>query len=86
MKEFEFQESDQEGLSTLETIAKADKFNMWMFRSILPYCSGRILEIGSGIGNISQFFLKSEFRITLSDIRNNYCAALKQKFNDSSTL
>jgi len=86
MKEFEYQELDHEGLRTLETIAKADKFNKWMFRTILPYCSGRILEIGSGIGNISQFFLESGYRITLSDIRNKYCDDLRQNFHEANTL
>jgi len=85
MKEFEFQEKDQRGLSTLETIAKADKFNQWMFNTIAPYCSGRILEIGSGIGNISQFFLESGFDIILSDVRDSYCEALKHKFSKAET-
>ena len=57
MKEFQFKVEDKEGLNTLETISKADKFNRWMFDTISPYCKGRILEIGSGIGNISQFFI-----------------------------
>ena len=86
MKEFEFQEEDKEGQSTLEAIAMADKFNKWMFNTILPFCSDKILEIGSGIGNISQFFLESGLRITLSDIRNNYCDALRQKFYGAKTL
>jgi 2-polyprenyl-3-methyl-5-hydroxy-6-metoxy-1,4-benzoquinol methylase len=86
MREFEFREVDQEGQDTLKTIAKADKFNKWMFETILPFCSGNILEIGSGIGNISRFFLESGLKITLSDIRKHYCAALEQKFSKSSTL
>jgi len=81
MKEIEFQDKDQQGLRTLETIGKADKFNQWMFNTIAPYCSGKILEIGSGIGNISQFFLESGFEITLSDVRDSYCEALKHKFS-----
>jgi len=41
---------DEKGYQTLEVIAKADKFNQWMFETIRPYCRGSILEIGSGIG------------------------------------
>jgi len=86
MKEFEFREKDKEGLRTLETIARADKFNKWMFDTIYPFCKGRILEIGSGIGNISQFFLNENASLTLSDIRENYCNQLKVRFSDAATL
>ncbi len=86
MSEFEFKEEDRQGLSTLETISRADKFNKWMFDTIYPYCNGRILEIGSGIGNISQFFINENAVITLSDIRENYCQHLKNRFSESTTL
>lgn len=86
MREFNFQEIDQEGQDTLETIAKANRFNKWMFETILPFCAGSILEVGSGIGNISHFFLESGMRITLSDIRSHYCDALKNKFSRAKKL
>ena len=86
MKDFEFKEEDPKGLRTLEVISKADKFNHWMFNTIQPFCSGKILEIGSGIGNISQFFIESGMNITLSDIRENYCETLKHKYNNVENL
>ena len=86
MKEFQFTEEDKEGLNTLQIISKADKFNRWMFDTISPYCKGRILEIGSGIGNISQFFIGVNASITLSDIRENYCSQLREDFSDSTSL
>jgi 2-polyprenyl-3-methyl-5-hydroxy-6-metoxy-1,4-benzoquinol methylase len=75
-------EIDLEGLSTLNVIEKADKFNKWMYQTINPYCKGEILEIGSGIGNISKFFVEDEKQIVLSDLRDNYCEILKEKFNN----
>jgi len=86
MREFNFQEIDPEGQDTLEVIAKADRFNKWMFETILPFCAGSILEVGSGIGNISHFFLESGLRITLSDIRSHYCDVLKNTFSGAKTL
>jgi len=79
-KEFEFKEVDDEGLETLEAIRRADNLNGWMYESMVPYTRGRILEIGSGIGNISQFFLKAGADITLSDLRDNYKDALYERF------
>jgi 2-polyprenyl-3-methyl-5-hydroxy-6-metoxy-1,4-benzoquinol methylase len=77
---------DNTGRETLEVIAKADSFNQWMFRTIYPYCRGKILEIGSGIGNISQFFLEKTEHITLSDTDNFYVQDLKKRFPVTDVL
>lgn len=78
----EIKEVDLEGLTILSVIEKADKFNGWMYRTIEPFCKGRILEIGSGIGNISQFFIANKHEIVLSDLRDNYIDILKKKFQN----
>lgn len=78
----EIKEIDVEGLVTLNVIEKADCFNEWMYDIISPYCNGRILEIGSGIGNISTFFIRDHKEIFLSDLRDNYCEILKKKFSN----
>src|SRR5690606_15391761 len=65
------------GKQTLDVISEADKFNRWMYETIQPYTKGRILEIGSGIGNISRFFLKDKAEITLSDYSTQYFEILK---------
>ena len=80
MRKFEFTEHDDIGEETLEAIGKADRFNRWMYQTIKPHCKGRVLEIGSGAGNISKYFLADEFKITLSDIRESYCQRLNEKF------
>ncbi|MEI6059941.1 MAG: class I SAM-dependent methyltransferase [Bacteroidota bacterium] len=86
MKEFAFKPVDTEGEETLNAIALADHFNKWMYETIKPYCSGKILEIGSGVGNISAFFLNDQQSITLSDIREGYCNSLRGKFGSDSHL
>src|SRR5215207_9318613 len=73
---------DDGGAKTLKTIAQADKFNEWMYDTIKPFCKGRILEIGSGIGNISSFFIRDGASITLSDIRPAYCDHLRMQFKN----
>jgi len=78
--------TDATGYQTLEVIAKADKFNRWMYDTIRPYCRDNILEIGSGIGNISQFFISDGYSITLSDTDNFYLNKLKKKFNRINIL
>ena len=85
-KKFGLKEIDKEGLDTLDTLAAAGNFNQWMYETIKPFCKGKILEIGSGIGNISQFFLKDGSEIALSDIRENYCRILEKKFSGNKNL
>jgi 2-polyprenyl-3-methyl-5-hydroxy-6-metoxy-1,4-benzoquinol methylase len=80
MSKSRFPKSDSKGFATLNAIAVADKFNKWMYETIKPFCSGQILEIGSGTGNISQFFLKDGLPVTLSDISSQYCQILTEKF------
>lgn len=84
MAEFAFKEVDQEGLEILDVISEAPRFNHWMYNTIKPYCKGQILEVGSGIGNISRCFLEDGANITLSDIRENYCSILSENFKSYS--
>lgn len=74
----EFKELDFEGEETLKAISQAKQFNKWMYDSIEKHCHGKILEIGSGIGNISEFFIKNNKSITLSDIREQYRSYLRE--------
>lgn len=63
---------DEKGADTLDVMAQASAFNQWMYDTIKNHCKGRILEIGSGIGTISQFFLKDHLDIYVSDIQRQY--------------
>ncbi len=78
--------TENTGYQTLEVIAEADNFNQWMYETIRPYCHDSILEIGSGIGNISQFFIKEGSIITLSDTGDFYFDYLKKKFKGINIL
>jgi SAM-dependent methyltransferase len=81
-----FQQDDPAGLETLETFAKAERFNKWLYDAVAGYCKGEILEIGSGIGNISKLLLERGEPVTLSDVRTNYCEILKRRFKNNIRL
>ncbi len=74
------------GPETLDVISEADNFNRWMYNTIKPHCSGNILEVGSGIGNISQFFLADNQEISLSDLSTDYFRILENKFSSYPNL
>ncbi len=78
--------TDPAGLGTLELFAHAPLFNRWLFETIQPYCKGSLLEIGSGIGNISAFLWKGGIPVTLSDLREEYCDTLRKRFSGQPGL
>ena len=77
---------DKDGFSTLESISEAGNFNCWMYETIKPYCSGRILEIGGGIGNISNFLLEDGHELVVTDFQNEYCEIIKNRFRENQNL
>jgi len=79
-----YKEIDEEGLEVLNVISAADNFNYWMYQTIAPFCTGKILEVGSGVGNISQYFIQKKEDIVLSDIGSHYRSVLKEKFSSHS--
>ena len=81
-----FHETDPSGLQTLERFAQATRFNRWMFDTIQPYCKGDVLEVGSGIGNLSRYFLENDLKLTASDLRDEYINILHGKFGRHPNL
>jgi SAM-dependent methyltransferase len=77
---FAYKEVDPEGEETLEALAQAPNFNRWMFETIRPYLAGEVLEVGSGIGNLSARLLEAGFPSHLSDVRPRYCQMLREAF------
>jgi SAM-dependent methyltransferase len=51
-----------------------------MYDTVSPHTSGLVIEIGSGIGNISQYYIRDGRQIMLSDIREVYCRHLQTTF------
>lgn len=77
---------DKVGKETLEAISAADNFNRWMYQTIKPFAKGKVLEIGSGIGNISKHFLRDNFQLMLSDYNPAYCEELRTKFSGNPNV
>jgi SAM-dependent methyltransferase len=70
---------DPTGAATLERLAEAPRFNRWMFDRVRPWVGDRVLEIGSGIGNLSQF-LVDRASVVLTDTAPEYLERLRGRF------
>ncbi|MFH2096306.1 MAG: class I SAM-dependent methyltransferase, partial [Bacteroidota bacterium] len=77
---------DQYGAETLDAISVASRFNRWMYKTIKPFSKNDIIEIGSGIGNISQFFVTDGSNIRLSDINEAYLSFLRDKYGKQANV
>lgn len=78
--------TDEVGCETLDVISGADNFNKWMYSTVDKNTIGEILEIGSGIGNISSFFVDNDRHISVSDMRVEYCNVLREKFTGKNNF
>ncbi len=67
------------GHAVLRGLSGARRLSRWMVTVIEPFLGDRILEIGSGIGNISRFLPKRE-RLTVSDMDPVYLELFQSAF------
>lgn len=70
---------DAVGAATLERLAAAPRYNRWMFDRLRRWVGDHVLEIGSGIGNLSAF-LTDRARLVLTDTEPHYLERLRQRF------
>jgi glycosyltransferase involved in cell wall biosynthesis/phospholipid N-methyltransferase len=76
----EIYKRDAFGSQILARLSRAPRFNAWMADTIRPFCGQRILEIGSGVGNLTQKLIPRR-EYVVSDINPLYLqtlAALRQ--------
>ena len=68
-------ERDEHGSQILVRLSRAPRFNTWMAETIRSYCGQRLLEIGSGVGNLTRQ-LVPRTQYVASDINPLYLDAL----------
>src|ERR1700726_468891 len=79
-------QSDPSGFETLEAFSTAAAINRWVYEKISRYAQGQVLEIGSGIGNISALLLRDRSTVSLSDLRPEYCGLHEKKLRQDPHL
>ena len=64
---------------TLQSMKRLHRYNRWIFLKFRPFLSRRVLEIGSGTGNITKFLLDRDLVIA-TDVEAKYLTLLKNTF------
>jgi len=68
--------ADEHGSQILSRLARAPRFNRWMADVVRPFCGHRVLEIGSGTGNLTRQLIPRE-RYVASDVNPLYLQSLR---------
>ena len=67
----------------LEIFDQAKIFQKYIYLIIKKYLKDNILEVGAGIGSFTRSYFHNYQNIYLSDLDQNNCSILKEKFNDN---
>ncbi len=73
------------GKVTFDAIEQAPKFNRWMYECVKPWLGKRVIELGCGRGNLSNFFRQHE-TVMLTDYRDDYLDPLREKWGMKKNL
>lgn len=73
------------GEETLKRMDLVDNYNRWIAETTQPYLGERILEVGSGLGNMTKFFLDGELLVCL-DSCSKYLDQVKNRFSSLGNI
>jgi 2-polyprenyl-3-methyl-5-hydroxy-6-metoxy-1,4-benzoquinol methylase len=74
------------GAITLRRMATLSPYNRWLHDRFEHYLGSRILEVGSGVGNQTRFFVNERERIIASDIEPHYLRELIGRFGQRANV
>ncbi len=74
------------GAGILDSLSNTPSFNRWMADTIRPWVGSRVLEMGSGIGNLTRQLIPKRTRYVASDIDEEHISRLKTRLQHRSNL
>ncbi len=74
------------GAITLRRMATLSPYNRWLHERFEHYLGSRILEVGSGVGNQTRFFIDGREKVIASDIEPHYLRELAGRFTKKTNL
>ena len=76
----------EHGAETLDALAAATNFNLWMAATVRPYVGQRVMEIGAGIGNLSRHLARRRQRYIATDIDAEHLSRLLSQLHHRPNL
>ncbi len=75
-----------QGARILDTLAHTPRFNHWMAEVIQPFIGPHVLELGAGIGNLTQHFSRGRLSYVATDIDPEHLARLRTRYQSRPNL
>jgi 2-polyprenyl-3-methyl-5-hydroxy-6-metoxy-1,4-benzoquinol methylase len=72
--------------AALTQLAELDKYNHWIYQQIEPALGPRLLEVGSGTGNITQFLRMGDREVTATDVVPSYRTSLRRQYENDALV
>ncbi len=72
-------------LDTLEKLSAAKNYNQWVYELTRPHLGLRVLEVGCGIGNMTEFWLKHA-RVMATDINPVHLKEAEARWSNRDQL
>ena len=67
-------------IHALNVLQESLRYNQWIYSLLEPYLSGVVLDVGSGLGDITALFVRPQVEeVILSDCDENLVAKLRQR-------
>jgi SAM-dependent methyltransferase len=74
------------GAGILDSLSNTPNFNRWMADTIRPWVGSSVIELGSGIGNLTRQLIPRRSRYVASDIDEEHMARLKTRLRHRPSL
>jgi SAM-dependent methyltransferase len=74
------------GARILDALAQTPRFNLWMADTIRGYVGANVLEIGAGIGNLTQYISPKRKSYVASDVDDEHLARLSVRFQNRPNI
>jgi len=73
------------GFQTLELMSATERYNGLIYKQFEKHLGERVLEVGSGIGNITKYMLSKDF-VLATDVSESYLTILENTFENSPNI
>jgi len=75
------------GAHILDSLSGTNRFNRWMVETVvMPYIGSRVLELGAGIGNLTQHLARGRKSYVASDFDEEHLARMRVRFRGRPNL
>lgn len=74
------------GKTILDSLAASPRFNLWLAETVQPFLGERVLEIGAGIGNLTQHLARRRKLYLATDVDEEHLARLRTRFQHRPNL